>query len=366
MNFQKILIVKLGSIGDVVHTLPSLNALKNAFPKAKISWVVEEKSKDILLGNKNIHKLYTIDTKCWRRDIRNPKLFIPVIKEMQNFFKTLRDEQFDLALDFQGLIKSGIITFFSGAKFSIGFDKRSCREPMNSLFTKVKVTPGNRDAHMVDKNLSLLKKLGIRVNGKESKLIYPDSETHKLADEIFSKYHIDRKKFTVGIYPGGGWVTKMWECHKFALLCNLIKENFNSQLLLISGKDEELLVTEINLMMKIKAIEIKGTTLKELIAVLSRMDLFIGGDTGPLHIASAMGVPTVAIFGPSDPLINGPYGDRHRIIQKDIHCKNCYKRTCDSIKCMKEIEVEEVFEAASSLIEISEMPKKNKSLDYID
>jgi len=360
MDFQNILIVKLGSIGDIIHTLPSLNALKNAFPKAKVSWVVEEKSKEILLGNKNIHRLYIIDTKRWRRDVRKPALAVPVIKEILDFIKLLRDEDFDLALDFQGLIKSGIITFLSGAKFSIGFDKRSCREPLNTLFTKLKVVPGKGDEHMVNKNLSLLKKLGIRVNGNEFKLIYPDSETHKLADKIFSMYNLNSEKFTVGIYPGGGWVTKRWDCSNFARLCKLLKEKFNPQILLISGKDEENLVAEINRRLDVKALEICGTTLKELMALVSRIDLFIGGDTGPLHIASAMGVPTVAIFGPSDPLKNGPYGNWHRIIQKNIPCKNCYRRHCDSIKCMKEVKVEEVFEAASSLINIINSHKNRK------
>ena len=360
MDFNNILIVKLGSIGDIIHTLPSLNAIKNVFPDSKISWIVEEKSKEILLGNKNIDKLYIVDTRRWRKDIFKPVLFLSVIKEVKGFFNTLRNENFDLAFDFQGLIKSGIITFFSNAKFSIGFDKKNCREPLNALFTKLKVTPSKGEEHMVNKNLSLLKKLGIRVNGNEFRLIYPNPEIHKLADKIFSKYNLDRRKFTVGIYPGGGWVTKRWETDKFAILCDNLKESFNPQILLISGKGEEHLVEEIKNKVKNKPFVISNTTLKELTALISRIDLFIGGDTGPLHIASAIGIPTVAIFGPSDPSKNGPYGNWKKIVQKDLECKNCYKRSCDSIRCMKEINVKEVFEAASSLINIINSQKNRK------
>ncbi|OGL41286.1 MAG: hypothetical protein A3C43_11315 [Candidatus Schekmanbacteria bacterium RIFCSPHIGHO2_02_FULL_38_11] len=360
MDFNNILIVKLGSIGDIIHTLPSLNAIKSVFPYAKISWVVEEKSKEILLGNKNIDKLYIVDTKRWRKEIRKPASFLPLIKEVKGFFKILRNENFDLALDFQGLIKSGIITFFSNAKFSIGFDKENCREPLNAIFTKIKVAPSKGDNHMVNKNLSLLKKLGIRVNGSEFRLIYPDLEIQKLADKIFLEYNLDQRKFTVGIYPGGGWVTKRWEIDKFAMLFDLLKEKFDPQVLLISGKGEEFLVEEINRKTGNKALVICGTTLKELTALLSRIDLFIGGDTGPLHMASAMGIPTVAIFGPSDPEKNGPYGNWNRIVQKDLECKNCYKRTCDSVRCMKEVQVKEVFEAAGSLINIINSKKNRK------
>src|SRR3989304_3771829 len=146
MDFNNILIVKLGSIGDIIHTLPSLNAIKSVFPYAKISWVVEEKSKEILLGNKNIDKLYIVDTKRWRKEIRKPASFLPLIKEVKGFFKILRNENFDLALDFQGLIKSGIITFFSNAKFSIGFDKENCREPLNAIFTNEIYTLSLHDA----------------------------------------------------------------------------------------------------------------------------------------------------------------------------------------------------------------------------
>ncbi len=346
---NRILIVKLSSIGDVVHALPVLRTIRHNLPDAYIAWVIEDRAKEILDGNKDIDRVIIVNTKKWRK-----RLDGPAFREIFSIIKTLREDRFDTAIDLQGLIKSGVISILSGAKTVIGFDLKSCRESLNILFTNKKISPGNKDVHIVDKNLSLLKPFGFKEIKREFFLSHSPKDDEYI-DDFFAKIKLrpirrmGAPKPLIAINPAAGWKTKEWGIKNYAELCGRIVKEINADVILTWGPGEEAMVNGITASMPFSPLVAPPTSIKQLIALLRRCRLFIGGDTGPLHIAAALKIPTVAIYGPSNPSRNGPYGDGHIILHKEIECSGCYKRNCDILKCMKMISVEEVFKGVKEL-----------------
>ncbi|MBI3583295.1 MAG: lipopolysaccharide heptosyltransferase I [Nitrospinae bacterium] len=351
---MRILIVKLSSIGDVVHTLPVLRTIRYNLPNSYIVWIVEEKTREILEGNKDVDRIITINTKKWRKGMSlrgNPELdsgeAIPAIfRELMDVINTLRKERFDTAIDLQGLIKSGVISYLSRAKTRIGFDSGNCRELLNILFTNKKASPAKEDSHVVDKNLSLLKPFGFKEIKRDFN-IFSSQKDGEYINEFLIKNRLIGKSLIV-VNPATGWKTKEWGIKNYAGLCDRIISEIGANIILTWGPGEENMVKGVMDLMAYKPLVAPPTTLKQIVALLRMCELFIGGDTGPLHIAAALKIPTVAIYGPSDPLRNGPYGDNHFIIHKKIECSGCYKRSCDTIECMKLISVDEVFSAIAN------------------
>lgn len=337
---DRILIVKLSSIGDVVHTLPVIRTIRHNLPNSYIAWIVEDKAKEILEGNKDVDRIITINTKLWRKAFNSS-----TIREILDVINTLRKERFDTAIDLQGLIKSGVISYLSWAKTRIGFDSENCRELLSILFTNKKVSPKKEESHVVDKNLSLLKPFGFKEIKKEF-FISHSLKDDKYINDFLLKNRINGKHI-IAVNLGAGWKTKEWGIKNYAELCDRIVSEIGANIILTWGPGEENMVKDIMDLMAYRPLIAPPTTLKQLVALLRRCELFIGGDTGPLHIAAALKIPTVAIYGPSDPLRNGPYGDNYFIIHKKIECSGCYKRSCDTIECMKMIPVDDVFSAVS-------------------
>lgn len=341
---NRILIVKLGSIGDVVHALPVLRTIRHNLPNAYIVWVVEEKAREVLNGNEDIDKVVTINTKKWRKAISTRggvKAIAALFSELTVTINELRKDKFDIAIDLQGLVKSGVISYLSGAKTIIGFDSKNCREFLNTLFTNKKVSPEKGDIHIVDKNISLLRPLGFKKINKEF-YINPALEGGKFTDEFLLKNRTSAKHL-IAINPGAGWKTKEWGIKNYAELGDRIISEFGVDVIITWGPGEEEMAKAVMDSMSHIPIIAPPTAIGQLAALLKKCELFIGGDTGPLHIAAAMKTPTIGIYGPSDPLRNGPYGDNHIVIHKKIECSGCYKRNCDTVKCMKAISVNDVL-----------------------
>ncbi len=337
---QRILIVKLGSIGDIVHTLPVLRTLRSSFPKAFIAWAVEEKLADLLYENDDLDEIIIISTKRWRKNLN-----LSSLSEARNTISNLREKSFDLVLDFQGLIKSGVVSFLTGAKKRVGFSRRDCREKANVLFTNRKARPFPQTSHVVDKNLSLLKKLQIQKFQIEFSL--KSSPEAKASIKNFCDNNaVFFKKPVAAVNPGVGFPTKQWALDRFAKIADQIFQELSLNILLTWGPGEKDKVEEIASQMKEDCLIAPPTTILESIALYEKLDLFIGGDTGPLHICAALGVPTVSIFGPTDPGRNGAYGPGHTTTFKKLPCSFCYKRKCPTQnECMLELQEEEVFEA---------------------
>ena len=338
---MKILIVKLGAVGDVVHTLPALHSLRKNFPHAFIAWAVERKSMDVITGNPDLDEVIIFERKELQKIFKADGV-IAAYRFFEEFAGKLKEYKFDLVIDFQTLFKSGIITLSSGAKKRIGFDK--WRE-LNRLFTNQRVKAVSR--HTVDKYLELVDAAGGKVDSTPVKIAC-SSEDASYVDGFLNEKALADKPW-VAINPGASWTSKLWPVKKFAALCDILEDS-GIPVVVIWGPGEEPLVDGIVEAASSKPHVAPSTSIKQLACLLERSSLYVGGDTGPMHMAVAMGTTVVGIFGPSDPDRNGPYGEGHIILQADIDCIKCWKKSCSSMDCMNNVSVEDVADAVISKI----------------
>ncbi len=329
MGFKRILIVKLSSIGDVVHTLPVLSALKKKYPESYIAWVVKKKAADIIIDHPHLNEVI-------------------LYEGVRRIAKKLRSLKFDLAIDLQGLFRSGLLTFLSGAKRRLGFSRANSRE-LSHLFLNQRVTPREADRHVIDKNLSLLRPLGI--DTKEKEFIIPVSDKDKEYIANFLKEEgITSNDLLIALNPGASWPSKLWPEERWAELTDRLIEKLKAKAIFLWGPEERKTVDCIVAKMRNRPLISWRTNLKELAVLISKCRLFVGGETGPLHIACALNIPTVALIGPTDSIRNGPYGEGHMVIEKDLPCRGCWRHKCRRLDCMKLITVDEVFSAMNRLV----------------
>lgn len=336
---MNILIVKLSAIGDVIHTLPSLAVLRKAYPDANITWVVEEASADIVIGHPNLNKVIVSRRKQWIDDLKHFLIGKP-LHEIKLFINDLKAQPYDLVIDFHGLFKSAVIVLLSAGKRKLGYDSM---QEFSGLFLTEKI-PEDMKKHAIDRYLDFLRYLGADV-GEPEFLIPIQDENRKKVDGLLQINNIDKNSRFVAVSPVALWETKLWEDEKFACLCDRITEELKVRVIL-TGKDRVKL-TNIQLRMRSPSINMGGiTTLKDLAYLYQLASFVITTDSGPMHIAAAVGTPVIALFGPTDPARTGPYGSGHTVIRKELSCSPCFLKKCDSKICMRDITVEEVFQAA--------------------
>lgn len=339
---MKILIVKLGAVGDVVHTLPALHSLKKSFPNAFIAWVVEKKAIEVIRDNPYIDEIIIFERKELQKTYKEEGI-IAALNFLSSFGKKLKNYHFDIAIDFQTLFKSGIITRLSGAPERIGFDK--WRE-LNKLFTNKRIK--SNKGHTVDKYLDLVELAGGKADSTPVKIYY-SKEEGDYVDGFLKEEGLHGKKW-VAINPGASWTSKLWGGERYAKLCDLLSESQVPHVL-VWGPGEEKIVEEICQMAGNKPLVAPPTTITQLACMLERSSLYVGGDTGPMHMAVAMGTAVVGIFGPSDPERNGPYGEGHKVLQADIDCIKCWKRSCPkALECMESVSPQSVLEGIKEIL----------------
>jgi heptosyltransferase I len=333
---RKILIVKPSSLGDIVHSLPFLNALKARFPKAEIHWVIAKGLEGLLECHPMVNRLIVINKDLWKK-LSNAG---NTLKEVKQLFRDIRNEQYDLAVDLQGLFRSGIITRATAAPVRIGFAE--AREG-SSLFYNVKIK-GGKDIHAVERYMRIAGALGC--DEKEVLFAFPLCRNGlKSIEEIGH----GTKNYAV-IVPGARWDTKIWPAENFGKVASLLPIPS-----IVIGAESDMAIAE-----KIvdasggKSISFVGrTSLKELIEVMRHARIVISNDSGPMHIAAGFRVPVVAIFGSTSPVRTGPYGEGHVTVKSNLKCSPCFRKQCKDMKCMKWIKAEDVFDRikASSLLE---------------
>jgi len=335
---MNILIVKLSAIGDVVHTLPSLAALRNLYPDAHITWVIEEASSDLIQSHPYLDRVIISRRKKWIDDLKHGRID-KSLREMKSFIHDLKARPYDLVIDFHGLFKSAIVVSLSSGKRKLGYDSM---QELSGFFLNEKI-PEDMKKHAVDRYLDFPRYLGADV--KEAEFLIPIGEENKKNVEGLLRTHgIEKEDKYVAISPVALWETKLWEDEKFARLCDLITEEQKVKVV-FTGSDRGKL-ERIQSLMKSSSINLGGkTTLRELAYLYQLASLLITTDSGPMHIAAAVGTPVIALFGPTDPLRTGPYGKGHGVMRKELPCSPCFLKKCDSKKCMRDITVEEVFQA---------------------
>lgn len=341
---MNILIVKLSAIGDVIHTLPSLTAIRKLYPDAHITWVVEEAAADIIKNHPHLDSVLISRRKSWIKYLGKGEFFRP-LREMRAFFKELRQRPYDLVIDFHGLLKSAIIVLLAGGKRKLGYDSL---QEFSGLFYNEKI-PEDMNKHAVDRYLDFPRHLGATIDEAEFTLPM-DNNADLMVHTLLKKYNLASKKF-IAINPIAYWETKIWDNEKFARLADLIKTKLNLEIVFTGSEKEQ--IEKIISCMTTKAVNLSGETSLSALAYLYRKALMlITTDSGPMHLAAAVETPVVALFGPTDPQRTGPYGQGHTIIRTDLPCSPCFLKKCSTKECMQKILPEQV------LVEIEEKIKE--------
>jgi lipopolysaccharide heptosyltransferase I len=356
--FERILIIRLSAIGDVVRTLPAVNALRDRFPTTHIAWVVEEKAQDVLLHQPEIDETIVFQRDRWKKGIVNPLGFLRTIGEVYRFVKGLRDKHYDIAFDFHGILKSGLISYISGANQRVGFDRGYCKD-WSYLFNNRKVRPRSNRISRFERNFALLSPLGLD-GGRGDVDLHVSQEDVEYVDQFFRSRRPGMSSPLVAIHPGTSPKTtyKRWTSTKYSELADRLVEELKVAVLFTWGPGEKVMVDEVRARMRRDSMMVPETlSLKQLAEILRRCSVYVGNDTGPMHIASLVKTPVVGIFGPTDPIVNAPYeGTPHIIVRKDLPCSPCHNRGCKDVKCMKAISSQDVFDAAKVLLEMKENP----------
>lgn len=340
-----ILIVKLSAIGDVVHTLPSLTALRYLYPHAHISWIVEESASDLLVGHPHLDRVIISHRKEWIQNLKRFRSIKKTMGDMRSFIATLRDRRYDLVIDFHGLFKSAVIVRLSRASRKLGYDSM---QEMSGLFYTEKIYE-DMGKHAVQRYLDFVRYLG--GSGKDPTcVIAVEKENQRSVEALLRVNHIDSTTPFVAINPVAFWKTKLWQDEKFARLADRITSELGVPVVFTGGSGDRR-IEHIRSFMTSPLISLAGRTSLRDLAYLYRVSrLVVTTDSGPMHIAAAMGTPTVALFGPTDPARTGPYGRGHVIIRKEMACAPCFRKECDTKQCMRDIAVEEVFAAVKEMI----------------
>jgi len=298
----RILVVRLSAVGDVVNTLPAIGALRSAYPRAFIGWVVEDRAFDLIRDHPALDRVHLFPRRRWVRDWR------AAVREAPRLIRELRAQRYDLALDFQGNLKSTLHALASGASLRIGFARGYCKEGSH-LFTHKRTTPPPDRPHRIDKNVSLVAALGVLV--QEVTFSIPRSpESHSRVTAFLTERNLGR--FAI-VHPGtsGRGRDKRWVPERFGELCRLLP----LPCVVTWGPGERSLAGAVA--EQGGAILAPATpSLLDVTELLRHAALFIGCDSGPMRLADAVGTPSVVLFGPTDPAVHGPYAVPHRVVYK--------------------------------------------------
>jgi len=341
-----ILMIKLSAIGDVVHTLPSLAALRRLYPRAHITWVIEEAAADLVTGHPCLDRVLVSHRKRWQKELR-PGSFMKSLAELRSFRRDLRSRPYDLVIDFHGLFKSALLAGMSGGKRILGY--KSLQEGSGLFYTEK--IPEDMNKHAVDRYLDFVAHLG-RLQGQEPTagppefLIPWDDTNRRNVTALLRENELREGEAFVAVNPVALWKTKLWREDRFAMLSDLIVTEAGLPVLITGSRNEQPYAAAITGRSKSgHVIDITGkTSLKDLACLYRQATLVVTTDSGPMHIAAAVGTPVVALFGPTDPRRTGPYGALHTVVHKEMACRPCFRKECPTGGCMEDITVDEVWE----------------------
>ena len=309
---MRVLIVRLSSLGDVVHTIPVAVAIRRHYPDAVIDWVVDEAIAPLLAMVPVIDNVLVLRSKN--------------VSTISTWFRLCRELQscnYDIAFDVQGLVKSAVVARFSGATRVIGFSKPFLREPWAKWLYREEADPGS-PIHVVDRNLGILTALNI----KDRNYTFPFELVDIAAvDEIYARLGSRNNPFVL-LNPNAAWVNKCWPAESFGAVAAYIRDRHGLRTVVVwnsSSQEDEARMHLVVASSDGAAVSAPPTTLVELASVIKAGVLFISGDTGPLHIAGALGTPVVGIYGPSNPERNGPWSSRDEVVSVSGDCQ-CLKR----------------------------------------
>lgn len=347
---ERLLIVRLSAMGDVIHTLPAAQALRQAFPAARIGWLIEERWAELLCapgtprrgarsaGRPLVDWVHTVDLKGWRKSLMSAA----TLEQIARVWNDVRSTHYDVAVDVQGAVRSAVLARWSGARTVWGAAEP--RESPASLWYTRRAQV--RGAHVVEQYLSVAEAVaGAKLGWTKVELPHDPAAEEKIGRRLQEK-DLGIRDFAI-VNPGAGWGAKRWPAERYGHVARALAEA-GVRSIVNHGPGEETLARETESASE-GAAKAMQCSISELIALTRRAKLFIGGDTGPLHLAAALQVPVVAIFGPTDPARNGPYGTRSVVLRNPASATS-HARRAEPDEGLLEIGVDAVVNAARKLL----------------
>jgi len=343
---RRILIVRLSALGDVVHALPLLDALRRARPDAQLGWLVEARNASVLAEHPQLDRVFVFPRGELRALVRRGRL-LAALRLARGFLRELRAARFEVAIDAQSNLRSSLLAWLSGARRRIGFAPPFTKEKAHWLFTETVAVPRGGQLKF-ERNLALLAPLGVDARGARPRLSLPESA--RAAARSFRAG--ERAAELVALHPGvsGFGAIKQWAPERFAGVARRLADERGARCIVTWGPGERGLAEEVVRGAQGAArLAPETRSLLELAALYEVCDAVVGGDTGPIHLAAALGVPVVGLYGPKDPAIYGPWdglrGRAATTVWKQVHCSPCRLRRCGNVICMPAIEVGDVTHA---------------------
>ena len=337
LSKPRILLVKLSSLGDVIHALPTLEALRSLYPRGHITWLVEDTNAPVLAGHPALDEVWPVP----RPRFGNGR-FMANLQETIQAARRLRERPFDLVIDLQGLLKSAFWVALARGGRKLGYDRT--RE-FSYLALKERLLPFDPEAHAVWRYLNVARHLGAPAAPPFFRLGLnpPENLGHLISPETGRPLAV--------LHPGARWPTKLWPGGRWAQLAEWLVREKGLQVAISGSPGDRDLAGEIVARSGVPLLNLAGrTSLAELAALLHKARLAVTTDTGPMHLACALGTPVAALFGPTAPWRTGPFGLGHEVVRQALPCSPCFRRHCPEPRCLTELKVPDVQEAVEKIL----------------
>ena len=333
----RILLVKLSSLGDVLHTLPTLEALRQAFPGGHLTWLVEAAYAPLLVGHPALNEVWPVP-----RVRLSQRVHLDELADLARLMYRLRRRPFDLVIDLQGLLKSAVWVALARSSRKVGYD--GTREGSYRVLTE-RLPPYDKEAHAVWRYLNLAHYLGARPAPPRFRLgLTPQADIADLVGPTDSRP-------LVVLHPGARWPTKLWPAAAWARLAAWLSREQGLRVVITGSAADRQLAADIVAHLEEEALNLAGrTSLKELAGILQQARLAVTADTGPMHLAAALGTPVAALFGPTAPWRTGPFGSAHEIVRLGLDCSPCFQRRCPEPRCLTELPLKAVQTACEKIL----------------
>ena len=337
LSEPSILLIKLSSLGDVIHALPALEALRSLYPKARLTWLVEDTYAPVLAGHPALDEVWPVP-----RPHPGNGRFGENLMELFHTARRLREEPFDLVIDLQGLLKSAVWVALARGARKLGY---RCTREFSYLALTERLAPFDPEAHAVWRYLNVARHLGAPAEPPRFRLglTPPEDLSHLLSPATGRPLAV--------LHPGARWPTKLWPGAHWAQLAEWLVRDKDFQVILTGSPGDRGLVEEIAAQAEAPLLNLAGrTSLAELAAVLRKARVAVTTDTGPMHLAAALETPVVALFGPTAPWRTGPFGHGHEVVRLDLPCSPCFQRRCPEPRCLRDLPVSAAREAVEKIL----------------
>jgi lipopolysaccharide heptosyltransferase II len=350
---DRILVISLHKIGDVLFTTPAIRALKERFPQAALTVWVKSRAREVLEHNPHVDEVLVFDNISVARGFEDSNRFD--IKSRLNFLSELRKRDFDLVVDLVGTWGTNLYSFLSKAPLRVGYDQHG----FGFLLTKI-ISPAE-GRHLRLMHLDVIRTMGA-IPTREDLVMELSLGERKFAENFMRDHHLSSNGFLVGIHPGAGWDTKRWPPEHFGQLADLLVKENGARVVLFGTRDEERPVHRMMMRMRTQPTNLAGKlSLREMAAVIGKCHLFLGNDTGPTYLAEALNVPTGIFFGSTNPAYSSPLGTKCVIMRKILDCspigahQYCFDAPgipcrVGTHACMVSISAEEAYESLRSIL----------------